>query len=1454
MTKEEDKAFTEFELMWASPNITDEEKLQVINMSNQMLRVTLRSRGYFVQWKEILQYYLKDSIRSPEYTLALKLIQTALDRSNLSAAKQNQYLENTWAFLRKGQLNRTMAFAWYARPGKAKIEFEPTLQFRFTNVNIVCATPQDSMVICNTSGTYYPFTQSWVGHGGKSLWTRSAFPPDKVFAQLKDYQVDMNRNQYTADSAILTNEQFFDVPVPGTLQDQLVFDYDSLSVRFPVFTTAAKRLTLRNMMSGVRFVGGCMMEGSRLVGIGTTDEPILFHLEREGKRFLEVQTEQMAFTTNSIASDFAKIVLHINGDSLYHSGLRFEYNDKTKRLRLRPTDLMITRAPLYSSYHNMTIHFDELSWQVGDEKMVFGPRLGSKTANAFFKSTNYFDREEFDLRMGFDNMHPIFALNNYSLKVKSRTFTIKEFASYIRHTVDDTRVALMRLAVEGFLLYDIAKQSVTLQPALFNQVLARASKVDYDVIQFSSSVEQDKANATLDVNNLELDVYSVSRINVSDSQNVSVSPKGRFIKMKKNRSFEFDGEVVAGLFTFRGEKLSFNYDNYTIDLKDVDVASMQFQLDSYDLMGRRERADIFSQLRNLTGMVHIDKPNNKSGLVKNPEYPIFESTDTSYVYYDKPEIYGGVYNKKNFYFEIRPFVFYNLNNFEVKDIVFGGKLYSDNIFAPFEDTLKLQPDRSLGLVHPTGPDGMALYQGKGKFYNNIMLSNAGLMGDGTITYITSTTASKAFNFFPDSTLAVSNAFNIAIRQTGVTFPDAIGTEHPIRWLPKKDIFFAYRGPNAFSMYRSEAKFYGDLTLQPVGLTGKGLVDMTKAKMNANHFQFAHQVWHADTMDVQFFVPGSELRALASNRLKGRVNYKERQGHFWRIGNSIHADLEALKYACHADRFIWFIDSDELQMKTNLPMLAAVEQSFTPPNMLDRDSIPSGTILYSTVPEEDSLYFMAPAATYYLRNPHLKADSVPYILVADAVAQPHKGIVHIEPEKRMLPLPESKLEASVFNRFHHIYDANLSIYTRHKYAGKGKIDYHDHRDSVEVITLDSIYITEPHMGNATQAYGYVTQDQKFKLSPRFRYEGRVTVDANEPFYYYVGGATPIYACEGMVAERMAFKSRLNPDSLYIPVVSPSRDINDGWLVSGTVVAYDSTHVYPAFMTPQFSFLDKEFSKPVGFVTFNERKGRFIIADSLLFQHPDSIGQRIEFSPSDCRIFTDGRIQLPFDLGRVQTHSTGRITHDISDSTQIIRLFTDLQFHFSPEALQMLSLLINNNPNLDKTDPNQEVYLMGLKDRLPKARYERIASQIELFGERKEPIPELTATLSIEDLQLRWDQANRSLVSVGRIGLGSINGTAINKKINGYLEIFKRVSGDNFVLYLEPTPGEYYIFTFTGITMYANSSNQEYLKIINKTARRKRRLKADGDKPKYLYRTGSNTETYSAQKRYQQLKNR
>jgi hypothetical protein len=140
---------------------------------------------------------------------------------------------------------------------------------------------------------------------------------------------------------------------------------------------------------------------------------------------------------------------------------------------------------------------------------------------------------------------------------------------------------------------------------------------------------------------------------------------------------------------------------------------------------------------------------------------------------------------------------------------FGGELVSAGIFPDFKDTLRLQPDYSLGLTRITGADGMSAYGGKGTFHERINLSHDGLIGSGKLEYLASTARSDRFVFLPDSTNADAQDFELKKGPYSKTeFPSVRANQVYIHWLPKQDQMYVNRKQDPMVMYDAIAKLDG----------------------------------------------------------------------------------------------------------------------------------------------------------------------------------------------------------------------------------------------------------------------------------------------------------------------------------------------------------------------------------------------------------------------------------------------------------------------------------------------------------------------------------------------------------------------------------------------------------------------------------------------------------------------
>jgi len=63
----------------------------------------------------------------------------------------------------------------------------------------------DTFELFNTSGKFYPSKNLWVGKGGRVDWTRVGLDSNRVYAIIKNYNIDLNDGELVADSSNFFN-------------------------------------------------------------------------------------------------------------------------------------------------------------------------------------------------------------------------------------------------------------------------------------------------------------------------------------------------------------------------------------------------------------------------------------------------------------------------------------------------------------------------------------------------------------------------------------------------------------------------------------------------------------------------------------------------------------------------------------------------------------------------------------------------------------------------------------------------------------------------------------------------------------------------------------------------------------------------------------------------------------------------------------------------------------------------------------------------------------------------------------------------------------------------------------------------------------------------------------------------------------------------------------------------
>jgi len=962
----------EFTAVWYSGKFSEKQRSNVYNMSNAMLKRRMRV-GEFSPYLSSLVSFINSGIAESSFDSWQLSLEQLIEEKKKS--RFTDYLKLSENLFRDNTLYSSASTTWRASNRNYQFVYDGEPKIVFEELNLKSYAKRDSSVIYNTSGVYYPNSGIWEGDGGKVTWERVGLPPNGTYAVFDNYSIKLKSPGFNIDSVKFFNA-FFDQPLDGELTEKILAKTGE-KAGYPRFESYEKRLSIPNIVDGADYDGGFSMYGNRLLGSGTKEEPARLIFYREEQPFLVTEALNYTFNPDRVSSSNAAIVFYIDEDSIFHPAVNIKFVKKDRLLTLL-RDPELSKSPFFNSFHSIDMYFEALYWKIDDPLMEMGDLFGSTQKKARFESINYYQEELYESKLRYDAVHPLIRLKDVTKKVDSREFTLMDLAIEMKLATTEVLPLAIELASEGFITFDTESEIIVVKDKTFEYILARAGKVDYDIITVQSDLSEEKtnkSNAVLNLLNYDLLIRGVQRVNLSDSQQVAVFPADEVITMKKNRDFTFLGALVAGKTTFYGKEFGFLYDEFKMDLINVDSMSLRATVgEDLDYKGRHRLRKVTSVIEGIRGHLDIDNPFNKSGIQNEeyPQYPVLTTSRKAYVFYDDPKIYGGVYSRDNFYFQIEPFVFDSLDNHPNSSIEFAGTFVSGGIFPNFEEELTLQEDYSLGFIRNTPTDGFDIYGTKSEYNKEIRLDSKGLTGEGEIEFLSSTTVSDAFTFFPDSTSGIANFTNVETEGKPIGFPEVKGEAVKILYIPKKEALVAKKVATEFDFFNGEAKLDGTLVLKPNGMVGLGSMNLNNvANLKSNLFVYDAHVIDADTADFKLISEtASEGLALKTDNVNAHVDFEERKGVFKSNDDESFVEFPVNQYICYMDKFNWYMDQGQIELESTSGSAAADIE-------IDTELDLAKSNFYSVHKDQDSLNFISRKAKYDLKTHVIKCNEVPY---------------------------------------------------------------------------------------------------------------------------------------------------------------------------------------------------------------------------------------------------------------------------------------------------------------------------------------------------------------------------------------------------------------------------------------------------------------------------------------------
>ncbi|MBI9033305.1 MAG: hypothetical protein JEZ03_02425 [Bacteroidales bacterium] len=1419
------KAFLpEFEKLWFGGVIEDTVRSLIYKNTNELLKRRLPVFPYFFDYLNVVHHSVTQLTEIQEKINLFRSFDPVINSKRTKPL--STYLSICKGFFTDQTLYSTGSYKWSVVSDSFNISYDTIPSFSFEKAHLICSINTDSSILYDVKGTFFPFDLIWEGQGGKMDWRRAGWASDSVYALLPPlYRFPVDESSFSIDTVNFYNKLYFDEVLIGTLKDKVQTYTSEQYVRYPQFSSYEKRLNIQELFPGIDYHGGFKMEGNRIIGYGDAYQDAVLLFRKSGEEVIRISNSEYLIKKGEVTSRNTRVSIYLDNDSIFHPGINLKYDVNGNKLFLNRAASGVAKSPYYNSYHKLDMFCESLVWDLNDTIIDFKEFKGvASESQAVFESVSYFSKNRFLRLQGMDDIHPLASISNFHRKTRLNVFYLEDLQMHLRLPSEQVEMLLIHMANMGFLIYDTKYKKAVILEKLFNYLKAQEGKQDYDVIQFQSITHAGHPNASLNVRNNDLLIQGVPQVFLSDSQQVYIYPRDKEIIMKKNRDFLFSGRVHAGLFDIYGDSCSFDYNSFTINLPMIDSVTFAVQTFDADSTKNVEYKKVNSTIADLSGQLKIDFEDNKSGLKPSHEYPILENINEAFVYYDHPSIYGGAYDRERIKYHVYPFVIDSLDNFSTEGIKFDG-YFETNIFPDIEQPLEIMPDYSLGFSTQTPEQGLDVYGAKGMFFEDIGLSNAGLIGAGKLEYLCSLSVADSLIFFPDSMNAYTQNFLLEEQFDSVEFPSVHAEKVNQHWLPYADSLLIYGTDVPFSMYANQTSLKGNLTLTPEGLRGDGTASLGLAEVSSDIFTFKNQSFDSDTALIYIQTTDKIDVAAKMDNYSAEFDFKNRYGRFQSNTQKSVVELPVSQYLAFMDKVEWMMDEDELVLEEDIISQKYID-TLSIQQLLDVNL--DGAEFVSLHPDQDSLSFYCFNALFDLKQKLIQANKVKYVEVADAAIFPDNEKLVIHKHAALDPLFNAKIIANTENKAHELYKANVEINSRNSYSADGMYSYFDEKNNQKEFVFSHIGVDS--LGN-TIAEAEIAEIDKFMLSPNFAFKGKVSLNAIDSLLQFSGGYRIVHDCDCELSW-VAFSDQLDPKHLVLPMSDSLTDLNNNPVFSGIAFSKPRNKPYPLFLTSKESAADEILFRMNGIVAFDNGTQEYKIASQRKLDNFNLIESYFNFNRARCIMTGDGEINLVANSGRLNLRTIGNLSHFVIPDSTVLQGIATMDFHFSDQALNVMGDTLRKAKlkgiDVAKTTVNNAlVMLMG------EEATKKYQTDIALYGAPKRIPVELLKTFVFADLNLEWNQSTRSFVSVGEIGVSRIGKTQVNKYLNGFVEIAKYRNDDEITVYLELEKQKWYYFNYSTGIMQALSSDNKFNNIILQTKESKRKLDAEDELEEYEY---------------------
>ncbi len=1419
--KEAKEILEQFELMWTTRMDADNQEV-FIQEANKMVKKKHRPIPHFQSFIRTYDIFLQSQYAGESETWQKILDYHISKSSTFFQEKMELYAR----FFQDNIMNQGDNVKWVAMGFADHLGFDQEPYFDFKDIDLWGYSAKDSLVVSSVNGRYYPDKLQFKANGGTISWDRAGLDPG-VYAELKTYDIDLRFPRVVAEDALFHYPRLFAQPMLGRVEEKAVLPTSEEKATYPRFTSNETTLPVKNLYKDVDYIGGFAMHGASIFGTGQGDTLAKVTIYNEGQVIITAQSRSFLIRPANLLSEDAKVSLYIENDSIYHPAANFKYDNEKKSLLISRPKQGVGRSPFFDSYHKLDMYVESIQWVTTEKRIELKPIVGNTSDQAaYFESQNYYEEGVMHEIAGFNTQNPLYTLWQLFNSAGYEDLTIEDVIRWFNKPPLDIKAMMIDFAARGFIEYDVNNNRIHYRSKIAQYLNNQLKKKDYDYIKLESKTHY----ASLDLVTNDLKITGCEFFVLSDPQIVNVYPMDELVTVKKNRNMVFSGRVIGGLFDFVTHNCQFDYDRFLVDMDIIDTLIMYVEDKNgpMDMYGDYKLQRVRSQIEELSGVLYVDVPGNKSGIVDYPDYPIFEARKGGKVFYDQPYVLGGVYDRNRFYYSVNQFRIVNLDNFVIDSMKFTGALISGGIFPDIAEPLKVQSDFSLGFVHNT--TGLPMYGTKGGYQGRISLSNRGLRGKGNIDYITSHTYSDSLVFYLDSTNGAANRHIVDEQQAGTEFPPASVEEAYLHWEPYEDQMFIHTLQEPMDIFK-ETELTGNSKITPNGMFGTGIVKFNRADISSRLFQFKHHELLADTADLRIYdISGGKDVAFSTDNYNSHIDFKTRKGRFMANGEASVVYFVQNEVKAKSSEFEWDpIDSTMLRFKWDDPYKNTDIDNTPIKELVDMQSV--GNELFAVAPEVNYQFTAVNAEFDFAKN-IINAHGVRYINVGDAAITPLHGDVTIRKHAAMDILEKARILAGRENKYHELYNCHARIQSATRFYANGYYDYIDAEERVQTLYFDTIYFMKETFGEAK-----IPKEKDFHFSDQFAFDGRAELHSTNPFLSYFGGVEILHGCDTVKHARMKILQQVDPNNIMLQVHDRTKDMDERKVVVAIASSNKTGRIYTAFGVAKDEFNDAEYINVFGYITYDKETREFKAASKEKLMDPSVPGNIIVLNTDNCEATGTGTIDMGTKLGRVDFVTNGTIVNYMLADSAEMHITTSIDFFFNDKSMDLMNKALEN-ASLDFVDVSgDEAFDQALYNILGKTEYDRYQRSTALGQNRRLP-DALQVQFLFSNIDFDWDKDHSTFKSQTVLPLIVCGSKQVYKTVPGRIVIEKRGSRNRLYLYFE-FDDQFYYFQFDNNAVSAFSSNKAFNDAITSVKPKNRFQEPDKAKglPSFTYKLGN-----------------